>query len=82
MANSTIKPHEQYKRMIGLMVSDENNKAIEEIVQETAKAYKIDILTMSSNLGFVYGVTYSLVMHLAKLAKNQGLTNFWLGSNK
>jgi hypothetical protein len=78
MANP-IKPHEQYKQMMKLMVSEENGINIEEIVVETARAYKIDMMPMTSNLGFIYGVTYRVVMLIARLAKSQGLTNFWLG---
>jgi|APHig6443717497_1056834.scaffolds.fasta_scaffold442158_2 hypothetical protein len=69
----------QYKQYLKLMVSDENYQEIEKIVMDVAKENSIDTVTITSNLCFVFGVTYRIVLLLAKLAKKQGLTNFWLG---
>jgi hypothetical protein len=77
MANP--KPHEQYKQMIKLMLSEENAKAIEVIIQEVAREYKISLTADLEKLNFAYGVTYKIVVLIAKLAKTQGMTNFWLG---
>jgi hypothetical protein len=77
MAN--LKPHEQYKQMMGLMLSKENATAIDSIIREVALAYKISFVADLEKLNFVYGVTYKIVMMVAKLAKGQGMTNFWLG---
>ncbi|NLF50599.1 MAG: hypothetical protein GX577_05635 [Leptolinea sp.] len=77
MANP--KPHEQYRQMLKLMLSEENAKAIETIIQEVAREYKISLVTDSEKQNFAYGVTYKIVVLIAKLAKTQGLTNFWFG---
>jgi hypothetical protein len=77
MAN--LKPHEQYKQMIGLMLSNENAEAIETIIREVAYEYKISLVADLEKLNFVYGVTYKIVMLIAKLAKAKGIVNFWLG---
>jgi hypothetical protein len=77
MAN--LKPHEQYKQMIGLMLSKENVEVIKSIIREVAYEYKISMLADLEKLNFVYSVTYKIVMMVAKLAKAQGMTNFWFG---
>jgi hypothetical protein len=69
----------QYKQYLKLMVSSENYQEIEKIVMDVAKENSIDTVTITSNLCFVFGVTYRIVLLLAKLAKKQGLINFWLG---
>jgi hypothetical protein len=76
---ATLKPHEQYKQMMSLMLSKENAAAIDAIIREVALAYKISFVADLEKLNFVYGVTYKIVMMVARLAKTQGMTNFWLG---
>jgi len=77
---ASLKPHEQYKQMMSLMLSKENAEAIDAIIKEVALAYKISFIADLDKLNFVYGVTYKIVMLVAKLAKAQGMVNFWLGS--
>lgn len=72
--------YQQYFKYLKLMVSEENFKEIQNIVNDVARENKIDTNSVTSNLCFVYGVTYKIVLLLAKLAKKQGLTNFWLGN--
>jgi len=64
--------------MMKLMLSEENAKAIDSIVQEVARDYRISLVADLEKLNFVYGVTYNIVTLVARYAKAQGMTNFWL----
>lgn len=67
--------------MFKLMLSEENVVAVEKIILEVAWEYKIRLPADIDKLNFAYGVTYKIVVLIAKLAKAQGMTNFWLGGS-